>query len=117
MAEDVDMDNSGGDTVLGVAAAPAISADPVAAAASAVSPAPAVAKKRREKRRCRTCGLAVVDWRQYHVIPHRPAIEGERHSIRFLQNGAWRYCTVPESLRQPDFPCPEGKELPRRRNK
>ena len=67
--EDVNMDNSGGDTVLAADAAPYISDYLVGAAPSDVSPAPAVVKRRREKRRCRNCGLAITDWRQYHIFP------------------------------------------------
>ena len=69
LTEDVNMDNSGGDTVSGVDAAPAISADPVVAADSAISPASAVAKRISKKIRCRNCRLAIADWRQYHVVP------------------------------------------------
>ena len=61
LAEDVDMDNSGGDTVPGVAAGPAVSADLVAAAASAVNPAPVVAKKRRKSHRLENLGIPVEE--------------------------------------------------------
>ena len=55
------MDTSGGDTVPGADTASDISADPVATAALAISPAPAVAKRRLKKRRHRNCGLVIAN--------------------------------------------------------
>ena len=114
VTENADEDSSASASAPDIVVVPAI---PPAIPAAAVAAAPEPTARKRASPRCRTCGLPVKDWRQFHIVPQRPAIEGERHSTRYLQNDAWRHCTVPESLRLPGFPCPPGKELPRKRNR
>ena len=98
-----------------VAATPSDSAVEAPAIISAPAELNANETTTRTPRQCRTCGLASNDWRQYHM-PLLPPIEnGKRMQTRFLPNGNWRHCTVPESQRLPGFPCPEGKKLPYKR--
>ena len=91
----------------------------VEAPAGVLAPAEMQAKARRtrEPRRCRTCGLVSKDWREYHKKPLPPVESGKHMQARYLPNGDWRYCTIPESQRLPGYPWPEGKKLPYKRKK
>ena len=91
----------------------------VEAPASISAPAEAHAKATttRAPQRCRTCGLVSKEWRQYHMPSLLPVQNGKRVQTRFLPDGDWRYCTIPESQRLPGFPCNEGKKLLYKRKK
>ncbi len=75
-------------------------------------------KANRASRRCRTCGKVIRDCKDFHIVPLRPAAEGDRNSTQYLQVGAGNrpedHCTVPPDQRDPGFPWPIGKPLPRR---
>ena len=71
-------------------------------------------KVKRNGRRCRRCGLVVVDNPETHPREPPPsAVPGQRHSIRFLNNDV--SCCVPTDQILPGFPLQPHQTFPKKR--
>ena len=80
---------------------------PPQAPANAAAP-PATVKRTREPRRCRTCGLNIIDFPDEHRVPQLPG-------QKCAHNNASRYCRIPEDQREPHFPLAPGQKMPKKR--
>ena len=81
-------------------------------------------KRKRNPKRCRKCGLEIINHRDSHKVPPVPINDGQRHSVAYLssQQVAVGYrvedhCTVPTDMYSEGYPLRDGKKHPRRKKR